>query len=263
MKNVIYHFTDEMFPARETIENNLSKKGFELDDKYSGSSYNPALVYIFNKLIDNNRLDILETVATEIPESEINNLNYILSNRYGLSNKQTSMLARISRGMNMFIGHNEHINPNSFNDVNYMIAYIMGMQDYNSNGETNIKGGFDMIQTYWQEKYKVSSIAPFSFVENFITIHDLLVKENLYLEYRFSISKFNGAKTLGADYLQNTVAVAFTFSSEVVYKLVKRGLSAETIIAYINSGIVSSADILEWSENMPDEWANAILSGAR
>lgn len=265
MNTVTYKFTDDMFPSRELIEPALNKLGFELASNYSGNSQDPALAYIFNYLIENENLDVVEMMSVEVPKLRPNILENALGQRYKLNPYQYRILQRIMIGDYKDSQNGiEELNIRSIKDFHYVIAFIYALNISNQESGHNAKVIYNEIQSYWKEKYNSVTRAPFSFIENFGKINYELVKRKQDIQYNLG-SLYEGRNIMraGIDQIRNRVQVAFMFNSDTVVKLVSLGLNAESIIQYVNSGISSSKDILEWAENMPSEWADALLSGAK
>lgn len=261
MGKTLFTFTDDMFPVRELIEKTLSEAGYELDEKYSGTSYNPALAYTFNYLISNGKVDFLETMAVEVDEHEPNIELKALVQRYSFTPRIEGLLHRIMRGTSMFDAGGESFTTVQHNrDLAYTVGFVCATSVDFGHANSDTKVLYEFFQQYWQEQHKVTSLAPFAFVENFGNIAQELEKRKLYLNYRCG-TEYQGRSINrdGVDQLKDTVAVAFLFDSSMVLKLVMQGLRAYDIMAYVNSGVESFKDILEWSENMPLEWASILL----
>lgn len=261
MDTITYKFKDEMFPVRELIEPALNKLGFELGSNYSGTSKDPALAYIFNYLIENGSVDVVETMSVEVPRLRPNILESALGNRYKMNPQQHRILQRIMIGDYRDSKNGvEELNIRSIKDFHYVIAFIYALNIFDQDSGHNAKFIYNEIQAYWRNQYNSSTRAPFSFIQNFGEINTELVKRNQALQYNLG-TIYEGRQIMrdGIDQIRNRVAVAFMFDTNTVVKLVSLGLNAETIIGYVNSGVSNSKDIIEWAENMPSEWAEALL----
>lgn len=259
MEKILYQFDDSMFPKKELIIEVVNDAGFELNENYTGSSSNPVLVSIFTELVKQNKLDVLETQFVEVDGKVTYPMEKAILQRYGMNDKQGRVFERLVR-MSALADTGFALNKYSFDDLNYIAAMILLHDSVSSQGywfSWDVSVIYKGIQNEWWERYGLKTLAPFSFVENYFRI-DSKVKA-LGMDKKYSQSKGLMAGSVLDIGLLAAVRVAFLFDADTVENLVKNELTAETIMGYIDSGIGSSQEILEWSENMPAEWFTALI----
>ena len=257
MEKTLYQFDDSMFPARDLIEEAVNEAGYELNKNYTGSSKDPALAAIFTQLVSDKNLEVLEVQQVEITHSPTYPMEKALIERYSMTKQQSRTFERLVRMAAVQTSH-ASINKYSFADLNYIAALVL-LHDANARKSTwfswDVTVIYAALQQEWKAQYKLDTLAPFSFVQNYFRIDEKVKLLGFDKQYSNSnIVNHNIDNGLVA-----AVKVAFMFSPETVENLVKNGLTAESIMKYIDAGIGSSKEILEWSENMPAEWASALL----